>query len=135
MKILIDTNILISVALFPNPRIMRFWSLATDENNLFLCSYTLEEVNRLLARKFPANKQDMAVFLQKLQYTLVHTQDINIPDAAVIRDPKDYPILTSAISADVDILITGDKDFKPVNIKRPEILTIREFMEKYDSGR
>jgi predicted nucleic acid-binding protein len=114
---------------------MRFWSLAADENDLFLCSYTLEELDRVLTHKFPAKRQQMSAFLQKLQYTLVHTKDVNTSSASVIRDPKDYPILTSAISADVDILITGDKDFESVNIKRPEILTISEFMKKYDSGR
>jgi predicted nucleic acid-binding protein len=110
---------------------MRFWSIATDENDLFLCSYSLEELDSVSTRKFPAKKQHLAAFLQKLKYTLVHTRDTNISGVDVIRDPKDYPILTSAISADVDILITGDKDFEPVNIKRPEILTIRKFMEKY----
>ena len=135
MKILVDTNILISVALFPNPRIMRFWSLAADKNDLFLCSYSLEELDRVSARKFPAKKQHLVAFLKKLKYTLVRTRNAKISNAAVIRDPKDYPILTSAISADVDILISGDKDFESVNIGRPEILTISEFMKKYDSDR
>jgi predicted nucleic acid-binding protein len=115
---------------------MRFWSLAADENDLFLCSYSLEELDRVVARKFPAKKQNLAVFLQKLQYTLVRTRDVNNTSGVnVIRDPKDYPILTSAISADVDILISGDKDFESVNTERLEILTISEFMKKYDSDK
>jgi len=32
---------------------------------------------------------------------------------------------------DVDILITGDKDFAAVDIDRPEILTPTEFLSKY----
>jgi predicted nucleic acid-binding protein len=33
--------------------------------------------------------------------------------------------------ADVDIMITGDKDFKNIEIERPEIVTPKEFLEKY----
>ena len=36
-----------------------------------------------------------------------------------------------AIIADVDILITGDKDFEDVKIEKPEIVTPNEFYEKY----
>lgn len=46
-------------------------------------------------------------------------------------DKKDLPILVSAILGDIDILITGDKDFARIEIDRPEILTPREFVEKY----
>jgi predicted nucleic acid-binding protein len=41
-----------------------------------------------------------------------------------IRDKKDYPILASAIIADVDVFITGDKDFSAVDIERPEVMSI-----------
>ncbi|MGI6145748.1 MAG: hypothetical protein ACOYED_08300 [Peptococcia bacterium] len=41
------------------------------------------------------------------------------------------PILVTALLSDVDILITGDKDFFDVDIDRPEILTPREYLEKY----
>lgn len=48
-----------------------------------------------------------------------------------IRDEDDYIILHTAILENVDIFITGDKDFKEVDIEKPEIMTIREFLQKY----
>ena len=48
-----------------------------------------------------------------------------------IRDECDYIILHTAIIENVDIIITGDKDFKDVDMEYPEILTPREFLEKY----
>lgn len=48
-----------------------------------------------------------------------------------IRDVKDYPVLYTAIIEDVDILVTGDKDFKDIDIEKPQILTPAEFMEEY----
>ena len=47
-----------------------------------------------------------------------------------IRDPKDEKILYSAITADVDVLITGDKDFTELEIERPEILIPSEFIKR-----
>jgi predicted nucleic acid-binding protein len=48
-----------------------------------------------------------------------------------MRDIYDYPILATAILEDIDVLITGDKDFAAVDIERPEILTPTEFLSKY----
>jgi predicted nucleic acid-binding protein len=48
-----------------------------------------------------------------------------------IRDEKDKPLLAAAILSDVDILISGDKDFHCVDIERPEILKPSEFLERY----
>jgi predicted nucleic acid-binding protein len=48
-----------------------------------------------------------------------------------IRDKKDHPILASAIIADVDVFITGDKNFSGLDLERPEIMTISGFEQKY----
>ena len=48
-----------------------------------------------------------------------------------IRDINDYPILYTAIIDNVDILITGDKDFLNIDIEKPEILTPTDFLIKY----
>ncbi|MCD7834709.1 MAG: hypothetical protein LUH00_12100 [Lachnospiraceae bacterium] len=46
-------------------------------------------------------------------------------------DVKDYPVLYTAIMENVDILITGDKDFLGIDIEKPEIMTPKNFTEKY----
>jgi predicted nucleic acid-binding protein len=48
-----------------------------------------------------------------------------------IRDKKDYPVLYTAIIEDVDVLITGDKDFGSIEIETPDVVTPARFMEKY----
>jgi len=48
-----------------------------------------------------------------------------------IRDYKDYPVLFTAIIGNVDILITGDKDFSSVNVCNPLIMTPTEFIESF----
>jgi putative PIN family toxin of toxin-antitoxin system len=132
MDVMLDTNVIISAALFPNERMNRFLDVLSHDHQLFLCSYCLEELERVVRIKWKPRLKHIELFLQKLQYTLIHTPSVNILDTViVIRDEKDYPVIVSAIIADVDVFITGDKDFGGLNLERPEILTITEFMNKY----
>jgi putative PIN family toxin of toxin-antitoxin system len=129
---MIDTNVIISAALFPNAKMNRFLEVISEDHGLFLCSYSLDEVERVVKRKFPDRLKGLEMFLQKLRFTLVRTPSVDIFDSNIyIRDPKDYPILISAIIADVDALITGDKDFESLDLERPEIPSISEFEAKY----
>ena len=66
-----------------------------------------------------------------MNYDLVNTPEKMNETLFSIRDSKDYPVLYTAIIEDVDILITGDKDFANIEIEKPEILTPRDFMAKF----
>lgn len=46
-----------------------------------------------------------------------------------MRDKKDQPILNAAVIADVDIIITGDKDFLCLDLERPKCITAAQFLE------
>jgi len=71
-------------------------------------------------------------FLSKVSFELVYTPaDIDSANYPEIRDKGDLPILVSALLSEVDVLITGDKDFFEVKIDKPEIITPREYLEKY----
>jgi predicted nucleic acid-binding protein len=70
--------------------------------------------------------------LSKLNFEMVFTpNDVDPSGYPPIRDKSDYPILASAIIADVDVFITGDKDFLTLDVESPEILTISQFAAKY----
>lgn len=51
-----------------------------------------------------------------------------IDTEALIRDVMDRPILRAAINADVDVLLTGDKDFLESDVIKPKIMTAAEFI-------
>ena len=72
------------------------------------------------------------MFLSKLSFELVYTPaDINSASYPNIRDKEDLPILVSALLSDVDILITGDKDFFELEIDKPEIISPRDYLDRY----
>jgi predicted nucleic acid-binding protein len=71
-------------------------------------------------------------FLRELPFELAYTPEkIDKSEYPEIRDIKDLPILVSAIVEDVDVLISGDADFAPLEMGRPEILTPKGFADEY----
>jgi hypothetical protein len=59
--------------------------------------------------------------LSQLPYELAYTPEHPKPGLFEIRDEKDYPVLYSAITEDVDVFITGDRDFDGLDLEKPEI--------------
>ena len=132
MRIMVDTNILISALIFRSEHLTKVIVKAAEEHTLVLCSYIIDEINTVVERKFPKHKSIINIFLSKLSFELVYSpKEIEGERLFDIRDENDYIILHTAIIEDVDILITGDKDFAAVDIDRPEILTPTEFLSKY----
>jgi putative PIN family toxin of toxin-antitoxin system len=132
MRIMLDTNILISTFVFQSATMHKLIDLITDGHTIVLPSYAIEELKIVVKRKFPAKYMFLDEFLRELPFELAYTPDIiNADNYPYIRDQKDLPILVSAINEDVDILITGDKDFSDIEIEKPEILTTSEFLERF----
>ncbi|QNB47662.1 putative toxin-antitoxin system toxin component, PIN family [Thermanaerosceptrum fracticalcis] len=132
MRIMIDTNVLISAILFPGSSPTITLQKVIEKHNLVLCSHIIDEVHIVFERKFPEKIKNLERFLSKLSYELVYTPlDIEMNKYPQIRDNGDLPILVSAILADVDIIITGDKDFQSIEIEKPIVLTPREFLNIY----
>ena len=73
----------------------------------------------------------MERFLADLPYQFSYTPEDMEEGLFSIRDKKDYPVLYTAIREEVDILITGDKDFADVDVEKPEIMTPAEFLDRY----
>ena len=132
MRIMLDTNILISIIIFDSKKLKKLLVEICEKHSLVLSSYVIQELEEVTKRKFPNKIKEMNEFLFNLPYELEYTPDTIIEEKSVeIRDTKDLPVLYSAIIADVDVLITGDKDFEDLNIEKPEIMTVNEFLEKY----
>jgi putative PIN family toxin of toxin-antitoxin system len=132
MRIMIDTNVLISIIYFPSAQMNKLKLKLCKKHTIVLCSHIIEEINRVTKRKFPHKLKELDEFFTELPYELVYTPAfIDKGKFPAMRDEYDYPILATAILEDVDILITGDKDFAVVDIDRPEILTPSQFLRKY----
>lgn len=90
MRIMLDTNVLVSLLLFPNPQMNEMIENIFAEHQLVLSSFVVDELKEVVKRKFP-----------------------------------------SKIVEEVDIFITGDKDFAGIKLEKPEVLTPADFRDKY----
>ncbi|OXS25282.1 MAG: putative toxin-antitoxin system toxin component, PIN family [Acetobacterium sp. MES1] len=131
MRIMLDTNVLISSIIFKSKIMNELIAAILKDHRLVLSSFVIEELKSVVQRKFEGRAAELDHFLTVLPFEYVYTPDEMDEDLFEIRDEMDYPVLYSAIVEDVDILITGDKDFSDIDIEKPEILTPNEFFEKY----
>ena len=131
MRVLIDTNVLISAALKVDGSPWRAYQKAASyPNHALICEQNVDELKRIFNKKFPHRLASLDKFLSiaLLTLELVSVPDNELTEEALIRDEKDRPILRAAIKAKADILLTGDKDFLESDIDKPAIMTPAEFL-------
>jgi putative PIN family toxin of toxin-antitoxin system len=128
---MLDTNVLISVIIFPNPRMNSMMEYIFSQHELVLSTFILEELKFVIAEKFPTKTSSSEMLLEKMNFELVETPEKIDLSLFNIRDKMDAPILYSAVQASADILITGDKDFADVEYTHPKIMTPTAFLAKY----
>jgi putative PIN family toxin of toxin-antitoxin system len=111
-RVFIDSNVLISAFISEESPSRQLLRTLIQDHHLILCSYSLNEVSRVLKNKFPGKMTDWDYMLTNSDFELTYTpEDLSIFDTPYIRDPDDLPILVSALIAEPDMFVTGDKDF------------------------
>ncbi|MBR3178808.1 MAG: putative toxin-antitoxin system toxin component, PIN family [Clostridia bacterium] len=133
MKIMIDTNVIISAALFPNGKAAKaFFKAMIPPYEPIVCDYIVDELHRKFHEKFPEKQSELETFLfQALSFIdVVKTPEEMIAAENKVRDVKDRPILRAALDAHADLFLTGDKDFLESSIIDPRIIGVAEFLER-----
>jgi putative PIN family toxin of toxin-antitoxin system len=131
MRVLIDTNIIVSAAYSKDSVPYKAFAKAVEPPNTgLLCEQSLEELRRVCNRKFPMK---IHVFEHFIAAALPVIEIIPVPpskhpDEDEIRDMNDRPIYRAAVRAGADIILTGDRDFLDSNLKTPQIMSAAEFL-------
>ena len=131
MRVFIDTNILISAALFPGgTAAVAYEKAVLSPNSPIVSDYVIEEMRRVFARKFPGKLMALDSFLAALSscVEIVATPDLEVSYESVVRDPNDRPILRAALASRADVILTGDKDLLESGIASPKMLSAGEFI-------
>ena len=133
MRIVLDTNILISSQLSPFGLPRQILNLAeSGEIELVLSPYILSEVETVFAypkikKRLPLAKiyaRDFVKYLESFASIIDPTKEIN-----EVRDPKDNPILAVFLESGADYLVSGDKDLFSLKEQYPAIVSPKEFLE------
>ena len=128
---MLDANIIVSAILFPKSIVSESIKDMILNHKLIISQYTIEEIIKVFNRKFPHRINEMDEFMEKLPYKLYISNEIEYKKYPSIRDIKDKTILENAIESNVDVLVTGDKDFDEVKIKKPKIINPRKYIDEY----
>ncbi len=124
-RVLVDTNVIVSGLIFPASAPARALLAVIETDQLVLTQWILDELRDVVGRKWADRLPALDLFLATIGYELLGT---GVPGVEV-RDVNDQPILDAAISGDVDVILTGDKDFLALKIARPLILTPRDYLD------
>lgn len=130
MRILVDTNIIISAIIFSKSKTAFVFKHILECHVPVICTYSIKESYKVFERKFPNKIHALDTFYKDIDCEYFPTpeklQPSEFPD---IRDSNDLPILASAILSDADIHLTGDKNFDEIKIKKPLVLSPSRYYE------
>lgn len=131
IKVMLDTNIFISAALFPKGKVAQaFIKAIRPPFQPYVCDYIIDELHRKFYEKFPDKITALDAFLFNALEVIkqVRTPAKEVSDEKKIRDAKDRPILRAAIKETIDIFLTGDKDFLEADVSNPKIMNATDFV-------
>ena len=128
LRIVVDTNILVSAALKPDGLQRTVLVLAlTKPSRLYVTKTVLAEYGEVLAR--PEFKIRRGLRQQLFQLIKNYAQVVNPARALqVAKDPEDNKFLECADAARADYLITGNHRHFPTFWKNTKVITSREFI-------
>ena len=108
MKVVFDTNILISALVFPGGKgeaaLLR---IVKEQDQLIISRPILDDLLGVLGRKFARDAEELAhaaVFISELGILVRPRQKLH-----VLTDDPDNRILECAIAGQADAIVTGDK--------------------------
>ena len=130
MRILIDTNILISGLFFGG--LQKKLLAELDENfNVCVNEKILSEYNQQIDKKISNPKYNLNEKIREKFFSSLKSFEIK-SDLKICRDPDDDKFINCAIDAKAIYIVSGDKDLLTIkNFAGIEIVTAREFYDKY----
>ena len=114
IKVVFDTNIFVSAIILPRSLPARLLDMAAQRCfELIVSTQIIDELSQVLAfpkirAKYGIDDETADVFIGFLLKTCGNVGQV--PELYVVpNDPKDNPVVSTALSAKADYLVTGDK--------------------------
>ena len=94
--------------------------LFDSEHELYVSEYVDKEFKEKLDIKWPDKSQRIYELYHKMAF---HFCESSKSQRGELRDVKDVPVLSDALYHEVDMILTGDKDFLESDIEQPLIFS------------
>jgi putative PIN family toxin of toxin-antitoxin system len=126
MRIMLDTNVLISAFVFGGRTGKLMNILLASEHRLYVSEYVDLEFKAKLEAKWPDLAKKVYVFYHRMDICFCESTDQKLGE---LRDEKDIPVLSDAIYNNIDLILTGDKDFLDARLKHPLVFSPSMMLE------
>jgi len=130
MKVILDTNVLISTIFWGGKPIKILESILDQNVSLYASTEIMKEYFRIIEKI--ANGKDG--FINTWKMRLMDITNIIEPGVSVTdcKDPKDNMFLECAISADAKVIVSGDNHLLELHPYHGiEILNVADYIRKY----
>ena len=129
MKVVFDTNILVSALVFPGGRAdAALRRIVEEQDQLIISKAILAELLRVLGSKFSRDSEELAhvaVFLSELALTVKPRRRLK-----VVKDEPDNRILECALTGRAEVIVTGDHSLLALGeYKGVRIIRLREYLD------
>ena len=126
MRLLIDTNVLISSFVFDGRPLNLLYTLFAKGYALYVSEYIDAEFREKVAQKWKSRERTILDEYERLGIPMLKSTE-NV--YRVLRDADDDPILSDAIDHDIDIILSGDKDFLDAGLEHPKVMSVSMLYE------
>lgn len=136
MRVVVDVNVWISALLWRGTPTQILDLAANQQIQVFASEPLLAELRDVLSRpKLQPRLQALQVTVDDLLAVVIDLvelcslQTVNVPQ---LRDPDDLIILATALAANADAIVTGDRDLLTLSeVESIPILTPMEWLSRY----
>jgi putative PIN family toxin of toxin-antitoxin system len=124
LKIVLDSSVLIAASISRAGVCADLLDDVLTHHDWIISDFIVDEVARKLLEKFKFPKQEIADLCRFLRNTATLVEPAEL-DPRTCRDPKDVPVLGTAVAVHADLLISVDKDllalgsFQGIHIVKP----------------
>lgn len=125
MRVLVDTNVLISAVLFGGTPRRVLVRAIRGEIDLVTSPFLLDEMEAVLVEKLEFNRAAARATRAEVEAIADVIESVDVP--RVCRDPDDDEVLAAAVAGSVELIVTGDRDSLALKAyQQIQILTPRE---------
>ena len=109
MRVVLDSSVLVAASISRAGVCAELLEDVLTHHELAMSSFIAEELARKLRDKFHFPDGEVRELCRFLERMTTRVEPTELP-AGVCRDPKDVPVLGTAVAAGASILVTVDKD-------------------------
>ena len=116
MRVVIDTNILVSFAIRPSTNLEKIFDHIADHGPPLVSEATIAELFSVLNRRKFRKYLSLNSVIDYVEWYAATSESVEIRESVIVyRDPRDDKFLDVAVNGRADMILSGDADLLVLN--------------------